>query len=146
MRPERFETFVVKHLAEHPAVARAAALRDAGDTTHPYGVALQLTTGAEFRWQITAQSAPGEAYDRPEVPVEGDPAPGVAAPESPGNWGMAEVETLLAHALTAPGCREFAGVQRWSLRDGATEGSYGVTVHCHNGATLFLRRIPAPKR
>lgn len=141
MRPDRFETYAVKHLAEHPAVARAAALRDAGDTTHPYGVAVQLTGGAEFRWQITAQSAPGEAYDRPEVPVEGDPAPGVAGPEVDGQWGPAKAERLLAHAVTAPGCREFAAVKRWSLRDGAAPDSFGVTVHCHNGAVLFLRPV-----
>jgi hypothetical protein len=145
VRPARFEVFALEQLATHPAVARAAALRDIGDTAHPYGVGVQLAGGGEFRWQITAQSAPGESYARPEAPVEGDPAPVVAAPKPAGGWAPADGEALLAHVVTAAGCREVAEVVRWSLRDGAGAGTFGVTVRCYNGAVLYARPVRAPR-
>lgn len=146
MRPDRFETFAVEQLAAHPAVERAAALRDAGDTTHPFGVAVQLVGGGEWRWQITSQSAPGEAYGSPEAPVEGDPAPGVAAPEVTGQWGPADADTLLAAAITGARSPELAAVRRWAPRDDDGKGPYGLTVDCHNGAVLYLRALPVPGR
>jgi hypothetical protein len=137
MRPARFETLAVDLLTAHPAVEAAAPLRDAGDARYPYGIALRLAAGTEFRWQVMAASAAGDSYARPETPVEGDPAPGVQAPEPPGPYSLADADSLLAHVLTAPrdSGSEFVSVQR---RTG------GLTITCHSGAMLYVRALPVP--
>lgn len=96
---------------------------------------LRRAAGPEFRWQITAESAPGDVYSRPETTAEGDPAPGVQAPAPAGPYGLADADTLLAHVLTAARSPEVRTVQR---RDG------GLTVRCHSGASIYLRTLPVP--
>ncbi|MBM9510062.1 hypothetical protein [Actinacidiphila acididurans] len=135
MRPDRFQAFVLEQLGAHPAVAQAAPLAETGETRYPYGVAVKLTAGGEFRWQITAESAPGDRYSEPEQPVEGDPAPGVQAPAVSGPYGLADADAFMAHVLTAGRSAELRAVQR---RDG------GLTVTCHNRARLYLRALPIP--
>lgn len=135
MRPDRFQAFVLEQLGAHPAVAQAAPLQETGESRYPYGVAVKLTAGGEFRWQITAESAPGDRYSEPEQPVEGDPAPGVEAPKAAGPYGLADADAFMAHVLAAAGCREFRTVQR---RDGS------LAITCQNRARLYLRSIPVP--
>lgn len=135
MRPARFEAFALDLLAGHPAVETAVPLRDAGDTAHPYGLVIRLAAGPQFRWQITAESAPGDSYTRPETPGEGQPAPGVQAPAPAGPYGLADADTLLAHVLTAARSPELRTVQR---RNG------GLTIRCHTGATVYVRALVPP--
>lgn len=142
MRPDRFEKFTVKQLAAHPAVGAAAPLRDQpgpNGARYPYGVAVRWAAGGEHRWQITAESAPGDRYDRPEEPGKGDPAPAVDEPDPAGPVSDRDAEQLLAHILAAAGSPEFADVDCWSRRPGALPGRRGLTVRCHTGARLYLR-------
>jgi hypothetical protein len=141
MRPARFEAFAVEHLAASPLVARTAPLRDAGDTRHPYGLAVRWGVGGEHRWQILGESAPGDNYANPEQTREGDPTPGVQPPELVGPITDADAETLLAHILTGPRSPELAAITRWSHQDGAAPGYYGLTIRCHTGARLYLRPL-----
>jgi hypothetical protein len=70
MRPTRFQDFAVD-LAKASDAASAVTLKEAGDTKHPFGLAAKVD-GKELRFQVIAQGAPGEKYDEPEQPVEGD--------------------------------------------------------------------------
>lgn len=137
MRPSTFEAFAVEQLASHKAVAAARALRDLGEQRYPYGVAVRLQDGAEYRWQICAESAPGDSYARPETRVDGDPAPAIPAPKpaAGGPYGLADADEFLAHVLTAAQSPEFGRIRR---RDG------GLTIRCHSGASLYLRALPVP--
>jgi hypothetical protein len=124
VRPDLFETWAVGLLAAHPAVEAAAALRDAGDTRHPYGMAIRLAAGQQFRWQITATS--GETYEPAQCAV--DPKPPV--PASP--YSLEDADALLAYVLTAAGSPDLGSVL-------AREG--GLTIRCADGVTLYLRAL-----
>lgn len=142
MRPDRFEALTVELLAAHPAVEAAAPLRDAGDTRHPYGVAIRLAAGGEFRWQIMGESAPGDDYAQPETRTEGDPVPGVQAPQPSGPYGLADADTLLAHVLTvAARPTETAPARTAELRT-VQRRNGGLTIRCYSGATLYVRALP----
>lgn len=128
MRPPRFEAFVLDLAKNTPGVTRVQSLAEAGDTTHPFGLAITTNVG-EARWQIIGQLAPGEKHDQPDVPVNGDPwtAAGAGDPEG---W--------LAGVLGRAECPEIANVERWLERAG---GKAGLTVAFHNGAKAFMRKI-----
>lgn len=144
MRPATFEDFAIGALAQHKTIAGARPLRDIGEQRYPYGVAIRLQDGSEYRWQITAESAPGDNYATPEQPAEGDPAPGTPAPApnagkgkgtAAGPFGLADADTLLAHILTHAGNRQIRELRR--------HGS-GLTIRCHSKATIYLRALPVP--
>lgn len=139
MRPDRFESFLISLAKTGEGARQVSTLRDAGDTKHPYGIAVTLGD-REVRYQITAQSAPGERYEQPEEPVEGEPAPTMGDPVVPaGPVGPGEAEGWLAAVLAAARSPEVQRVERWSVREGAHGGHAGVTAHFHNGGRAFVR-------
>ncbi|WP_030670571.1 hypothetical protein [Streptomyces rimosus] len=131
MRPQRFQNFVVDVL-KNGGASRVQLLSEAGDSRHPYGVAV-AGPGGESRWQIIGQLASGTRHDDPDTPVEGQPAPAVE-PQAGDN-----AEGWLAAVLSGAESPEIERIERWSTREGQT--SQGVTVCFHNTAKVFLRKI-----
>ncbi|MEU1663604.1 hypothetical protein ABZ547_08310 [Streptomyces sparsogenes] len=130
MRPERFQNFLVDLAKNDPQAGTAVTLKEAGDSKHPYGLAVNLG-GREVRWQITIRSAEGDDFDRPEKPVEGDVVH-VDGPwaEGPEGW--------LARLVAGSGSNEIADIEQLSLREQPRDG---LTVKCHSGALLFVRAL-----
>lgn len=133
MRPQRFQDFVVRLASDDPATGQAKTLRDAGDTKHPFGLAVQLG-GREVRFQIAVKSAPGDNYDQTETPVEGEPVT-LDGPRAEGPEGW------LAGLLAGSGSREIAGINQWSLREDLKDRRDGLTVLCHSGAEVYVRLL-----
>lgn len=138
MRPGTFQDFALTTLTSHATVTGARPLPDVGETRYPYGLAIRVHDGTEYRWQITAESAPGDKYSETEQPGDGEPATLADAPAGPaggGPFGLADADELLAHVLTHAKNRQIRTVRR---RDG------GLTIRCHTGATIYLRALDVP--
>ncbi|MDT0409970.1 MULTISPECIES: hypothetical protein [Streptomyces] len=133
MRPEQLQDYALDLAKNTPGVTRVQTLAEAGDTKHPYGLA--VSRGKEERWQFIGQLAPGEKFDAPAAPVEGAPASG------PAPAGDAGAEEWLAGILLAAENPQIASVTRWSTREGERPGNYGLTVDYHNGARTFIRAL-----
>lgn len=134
LRVEAFSLFLLDCVKNTPGVSRAQALAEAGDVKHPFGVAVHIGA-VEVRWQVTGQLAPGEKHDSPAADVHGDPAPWQDAAVRDGG------EEWLAAVIGRAGSPGIARIDRWSVRQGASPGHVGLTVHMHNGARLFVRRL-----
>lgn len=139
MRPDRFQHFALDLAKNAPGTSHVTTLQEAGDSKHPYGLALALGP-TQARVQFTAQSAPGDRYEQPEQPVEGDPVQPTGDPAlPPGKTSQADVEAWLAALLAVSGSPEMAKVERWSTRESARKDHFGVTAHFHSGARVFAR-------
>ncbi|WP_405984945.1 hypothetical protein [Streptomyces sp. NBC_00872] len=134
MRPSRFQDFTLDLAKNSPGVTRVQTLAEAGDTKHPFGLA--ITTGdGEARWQIMGQLAESEKHEHADVPVNGDPVQVVANPASGDHEGW------LAAAVARAESPEIASIERWSTRPGQGNSRGGLTVAFHNGARAFVRRL-----
>ena len=138
MRPQRFQDFAVELASKDPLAGKAVTLKEAGDSTHPFGLAAMLN-GAEARFQFIAESAPGDKYSEPETPVEGDPVAPLEGPAA--GSGKAGAEAWLGSLLASSGSREIAAIELWSQRPDAKPGHHGVTVRCHSGAKVYARAL-----
>ncbi|MFJ9520632.1 hypothetical protein ACIRPK_20565 [Kitasatospora sp. NPDC101801] len=142
MRPPRFEALLVNVAKDLPGVQRVATLAQAEHTAHPNGIAIQFASGAQFWWQITAVSAPGDVYSTEEGPAvtgpsaEPRPAPDLTAQP----LRTAAVEEALAAAVAAAS-DEVASVDTFSNRTPAPAIGYGLAVRFHNGATIFVNGL-----
>ncbi|MFJ2629664.1 hypothetical protein ACIO6T_41495 [Streptomyces sp. NPDC087532] len=134
MRPARFQDYVLDLVKNTPGTTRVQTLTEAGDNTHPYGLAI-VTSSGEARWQIIGQLAEGEKHDQADVGVKDTPPPTGEAPK-PGDHAEAWLAAVIAHAE----CPEIASITRWSTREGE-DGNYGLTVIFHNTAKAFVRKI-----
>jgi len=133
MRPARFQDYLLD-LANKQPHTTARPLTEAGETRYPYGAAIRTPRG-EARWQIIGQLAPGERHNTPDTPVHAKPP---ALVDDPGP--DASPEAWLAALIAQAGCTEYEQIERWSTRpDGA--GQAGITIHCHNGARLYIRAL-----
>lgn len=135
MRPQRFTDYVLDLVKNAPSVSRVQTLAEAGDTEHPYGLAITTAAG-ETRWQFVGQLPDGAKHiDFLDEPVNGDPAPALGDPasaDSPEAW----LAAVVAHAA----CPEIATIERWSTAQ--EPGSQrGVTFAFHNGAKIFARQL-----
>ncbi|MBV7697725.1 hypothetical protein [Streptomyces sp. TRM70350] len=132
MRPERFQAFALDTLKNTQGTVQVQTLADAGDTKHPYGIAVTTAEG-EARWQIVGQLADSERHDHGEQPVEGAPAAWTEAVpgDNPEGW--------LAAAIGKAESPEVARIDRWSVRDG--DSRQGLTVYFHNGAKAYVRKL-----
>ncbi|WP_329423968.1 hypothetical protein [Streptomyces sp. NBC_01268] len=134
MRPQRFTDYVLDLTKNTPGVTRVQTLAEAGDTKHPFGLAI-TATGRETRWQVTGQLPDGAKHEGfADTSVTGTPAPAMgdpAAADSPEAW--------FAAVLAAAECAEIATIERWSTAENPT--SQGVTVGFHNGARVFVRQL-----
>lgn len=144
MRPERFQEFAVKTLSNAPGVLSVEPWQEGPQ--RPFGLKVTLASGAQVWPAITAVSAPGEDYNQPETPVEGEALPEVPFPELPaGKVPVTDVERYLVAALTNAGSREIAEVYGYSDRP-TPNLTPGVGVDFHNGAKIhmgFVQAIPA---
>ncbi|MEV7427652.1 MULTISPECIES: hypothetical protein [unclassified Streptomyces] len=133
MRPPRFQDFALDLIKNTTGTTRVQTLTEAGDTTHPFGVAVTTGTG-ETRWQFIGQLATGEKHDDPDTPVQGDPVAPWAGdvPADPEGW--------LAAAVTAAESPEIVAITRWSTRPGEA-AKPGLTIDFHNGARIFVRKL-----
>ncbi|MEW1719511.1 hypothetical protein [Streptomyces sp. NPDC093109] len=139
MRPPRFQDFVLDLVKNTPGVTRVQSLSEAGDTTHPFGLAITTTAG-EVRWQIIGQLATGEKHDDPDTPVNGDPVPAEGGQQDPGDQDPGDHEGWLYAALVRAESPEVAAITRWSTREDAGKAR-GLTLDFHNGARAFARRL-----
>jgi hypothetical protein len=132
MRPERLQAFVLDTLKNTSGIVQARTLAEAGDSKHPFGVAV-VTSEGESRWQIVGQLADGERHTDKEQPVDGQPASWTDAAAG------ANAEAWLAAAIGRAESGEIARIQRWSVREG--DSREGVTLYFHNGAKAYLRKL-----
>ncbi|GHA01672.1 hypothetical protein ACFOOM_33775 [Streptomyces echinoruber] len=132
MRPQRFQDFLIDTVKNTPGTVQVRSLAEAGDSKHPFGVAVSTSDG-ESRWQIVGQLAEGERHEHEEQPVQGAPAAWTdAVPgDSPEGW--------LAAAIGRAESPEIARIDRWSVREGDTR--QGITVHFHSGAKAYVRKL-----
>ncbi|MFJ9698186.1 hypothetical protein [Streptomyces fradiae] len=133
MRPARFTDLVIDVVKNQPTATRVQTLAEAGDTRHPYGVAI-TRDGGETRWQFTGQLPEGAKHEGfADEPVTGTPpaaGPGPQAGDDPEAW----LAAALAHAESP----EVATVERWSTRPESGTRK-GLTLTFHNGARIFAR-------
>ncbi|RDG32596.1 hypothetical protein [Streptomyces corynorhini] len=134
MRPARFQDFSLDLVKNSPGVTRVQSLGEAGDTTHPFGLAITTTAG-EVRWQIIGQLATGEKHDDQDTPVNGDPVPAEGGEPDPSDH-----EGWLYAALVRAESPEIASIARWSTREDAGK-SRGLTLDFHNSARVFIRQL-----
>lgn len=126
MRPARFQSFMLDLVKNHSTATGVRSLAEAGDSKHPFGLAITTSAG-EARWQFIGQLADGERHSSPEVPVEGEPLPaepGRKRDESPESW--------LAELLASSESREIESFE--------FSGS-ALVVRFYNGSRIYARRV-----
>lgn len=133
MRPMRFEEFAVELASKDPVAGKAVKLKEAGESKYPYGLSVALN-GREARFQFIAYSVPGDRFDQPETPVEGDLA-NLEGPRAEGPEGW------LAGLLASSGSREIESIEQWSLREDPADRRNGLTVRFYSGAKIFARAL-----
>ncbi|WKX73309.1 hypothetical protein [Streptomyces sp. XD-27] len=138
MRPQRFQDFALDLAKNAPAADIVTTLAEAGDTKHPFGLAVKLG-GTEVQWQVIAELAPGDKHSVPEAPVEGDPMAPIECPQIAGSPSAADAERWLASLLSSSGNRELCSLELWSQRPDARPGHHGLTARFHSGAKIYVR-------
>ncbi|MET9506934.1 hypothetical protein ABZX62_00350 [Streptomyces flavidovirens] len=133
MRLDTFHQFALEALAKAPDVQSADAW--SGDAEHLRGVHVTFATGAQLWFGITAAAAPGDKWEGPEVPVEGDAPTEVQYPDlyEGGKVTPARAQEYLAAAITNAGNRQ---VKRAYGYD-PTSQNPGFGVVFHNGAKAY---------
>ncbi|MEU5402738.1 hypothetical protein ABZ348_25955 [Streptomyces sp. NPDC005963] len=134
MRPARFQEFVIALARDDPTAISAASLAEMDDSV-PCGFA--ITVADVTRWGVVGQLPDGAKHaDFEDAPVHGDPVKPQAPPRAtdpPEQW--------LAALLARSGSMEIAEVERWSTREEARPGYFGLTVRFHNTARVFVRLL-----
>jgi hypothetical protein len=133
MRLDTFHRFAVSALAEAPDVQSVKAW-DRG-AEHLRGLHVTFTTGAQFWIGITAAAAPGDKWQGPEVPVEGDPPAEIGYPDllQDGKITPARAQAYLAAAISNSGDKQIERAYGYSSE--AQTPGFGVVFH--NGARAF---------
>jgi hypothetical protein len=139
MRPSRFEALLVSAARTAPGVTAARTFGEGGVDRYPFGVEVQAG-GRTSRWQVTATSAPGDDYARPEpAPVLGEKPAVLPAGEA--GQDPATVEAALIAAVLQADAGEIAAVERYSTRQQPPAVQYGATITCQNGARLYINAV-----
>lgn len=140
MRPDRFQRILVDVAPSIPGVNGVKTLAETGDTTYPYGVALDVGSNRPSRWQIVAQSALGDRYEQPEPePKMGEPIP---KPEvgSAGSDPASIVKALVAAVVTAdPG--EIRSYDLYTERPTPPAVGQGATIEFYDGSRIFINAV-----
>lgn len=139
MRPARFLQLLVSAARTAPGVTRVEPVTDDGCSARPYLLAVEAG-GRTTRWQVTATSAPGDDYAKPErAPVIGEkPA---LLPAGPATGDVASVEAALIAAVLQADGGEIASVERYSTREQPPAVGWGATFVCHDGSKLYLSHV-----
>ncbi|MFD9720590.1 hypothetical protein [Streptomyces sp. NPDC059076] len=134
MRPARFQEFVIALAGDDPTAGSAKTLAEMDDSV-PCGFA--ITVADVTRWGVVGQLPDGAKHtDFEDTPVHGDPI----KPQDPPR-ATDPPEQWLAALLAQSGSAEIAAVERWSTREEARTGYFGVTVRFHNTARVFVRLL-----
>ncbi|MFE9398589.1 hypothetical protein [Streptomyces flavidovirens] len=133
MRLDTFHQFALEALAKAPDVQSADAW--SGEAEHLRGAHVVFTTGAQLWLGITAAAAPGDKWEGPEVPVEGDAPAEVQYPDlyEGGKVTPTRAQQYLTAAITNAGNRQIAQVYGY---DSASQNP-GFGVIFHSGARAF---------
>lgn len=140
LRPDRFQALLTAAATTVPGVTGAKTLAETGETTYPYGVALDIGSSRPSRWQIAAQSAPGDRYEQAEPePVLGEPIP---KPEvGPAGRNAATVAKALVAAVLQADPGEISRYELYAEREPAPAIGSGATLHFYDGSRIFLNAI-----
>lgn len=127
MRLNTFHTFAVTALAQAPDVHTVEAW-DRG-AEHLRGLHITFSTGSQVWLGITAAAAPGDKWEGPEVPVEGEPPAEVAYPQLyvDGTVTPARAQEYLAAAITNAGSKEVQHAYGYSSE--TKHPGFGVIFH-----------------
>ncbi|MGW6566428.1 hypothetical protein [Streptomyces sp. NPDC054975] len=127
MRLDTFHQFATSALAAAPDVLSAEPW-DRG-TAHLRGIHVTLTTGAQFWIGVTAAAAPGDKWEGPEIPVEGEPPAEMAYPAlfEGGKTTPARAQEYFAAALANSGNKQIAKAYGYSSE--ASSPGFGVIFH-----------------
>lgn len=131
MRNEKFVPLAMTLVRAAPGVVDVKTLAEVGETVYPLGF-LVTTTRSTTRWQAIQQLAEGESHDRPAADVEGEPAAWLDSALTADGW--------LTSVIGRAQMPQIARLVCWSQRPDAGDDQ-GVTVHFHNGARSFLRKV-----
>lgn len=132
MRNAEFVPLVMELALAAPGVSGVRTLAEDGETRYPLGFVVEAGT-RRSRWQAIQQLAEGERHENPAAEVDGVPA---AWDDTGINSGDAWLAAVIGRAQLPMIVR----IDCWSRRldPGPDEG---VTVHFHNGARSFFRRL-----
>lgn len=133
MRPGRFQDWLVDAVKNASGVGRVQSLADAGDSKHPFGIAV-TRGGREERWQIMHQLAEGEKHEHDEQRMTGAPF------LSPAPQPSDAADIWLAGAIGVAECPEIERVERWVDRPNPASQA-GLTVFHHGGDRNFVRPL-----
>lgn len=131
MRNYVFVPLVMQLVGQAPGVAGVQTLAEVGEHRYPLGFVVKGARG-ETRWQAIQQLAYGESHDNPAAEIEGLPAAWEDMVLTADGW--------LAAVIGRARMPQIARIVVWSRQPDGDSGE-GVTVHFHNGARSFLRRI-----
>lgn len=132
MRNKEFVPLVTDLIRQEPGIVGVLTFDEAGVTQYPSGFVIK-TARSEVKWQAVQQLAPAESHEHPAPEVEGLPA---AWDDARTDSGDGWVAAVIGRARRP----EIARIVCWSQRPDAGPDE-GVTVHFHNGARSFLRRV-----
>lgn len=130
MRNTELVPIVMQLAREAAGVTGVQTLAEAGETKYPIGFVV-LTEHRESRWQAIQGLADGETHENPAADIEGEAAPYEETTILSGDQWLAAV----IGRAKIPVIRE---ITCWSRGGKQAEG---VTVHFHNGARSFFRRL-----
>lgn len=140
MRPQRFQDFVIETLAKAPDVQNVEAWQEGTD--RPYGAHITFSNGSQLWVGIVCQMPPGHDFERPEVPVAGEPPAEVPVPDLYENGKVTPLrtESYLAAVINNSGSAEI--VRTYGYSDGATTtrptAHPGTGVVFHSGGKGFI--------
>ncbi|MBT2439017.1 hypothetical protein J7E93_02550 [Streptomyces sp. ISL-36] len=142
MRLDTFHQFAVSALAAAPDVLSAEAW-DRG-AEHLRGIHVTLTTGAQFWLGVTAAAAPGDKWEGPEIPVEGEPPAEVAYPQlfENGKASPARAQEYFAAALANSGNKQIAEAYAYSSE--AQTPGFGVIFQNEARAFCLIHHTARP--
>jgi hypothetical protein len=142
MRLDTFHAFALEALAKAPDVQSADPWQ--GNAEHLRGVHVTFATGAQLWFGITAAAAPGDKWEGPEVPVEGNALADVQYPDlyESGKVTPARAQEYLAAAIVNAGSREIAKV--YSYDSEAKHPGFGVIFHSGARAFCLLHHTARP--
>ncbi|MFD8640861.1 hypothetical protein ACFV14_11185 [Streptomyces zaomyceticus] len=133
MRLDTFHAFAVSALAEAPEVLSSEPW-DRGEE-HLRGIHVTFTTGAQAWIGVTSAAAPGDQWQGPEIPVEGEPPAEVPYPQlfEDKSTTPLRLSAYLAAALANSGNKQIAEAAAYS-----PEAQHpGFSVLFHDGARGF---------
>ncbi|MFE3125998.1 hypothetical protein ACFXHD_21535 [Streptomyces hydrogenans] len=136
MRLDTFHTFVISALAEAPDVLSSEAW-DRGDADLR-GVHVTLSTGAQVWMGVTVVAAPGDKWEGPEIPVEGEPPAETPYPTlfEAGKTTPALLEDYFAAALANSGSKQLASAAGYG--SAVQHPGFGAVFHDESkGHCLF---------